>query len=348
MKRTRMAHVLLTLAIIPIAGLGAGQKVLPGVFEPEAIRVSGDELFVVEGPTILVYSLNDARLIRKIGGPGEGPGEFKPADFWYNTVTVLPDGIFVDGYDKTVRFSREGRLLAEAKKPLGISRMVPVGRNFAAVKLDHIEGDVQYQCLRLFDGAGNLLKELCRQESPVQSLTHRTEMIPDVLNFAVGGDKIFVDKSREGFVIDVFDADGAFLIRVEKKTAKVAVTEERKNEALEHFKSDPFVKRIGFEQFKSFSTLVWPETLPAIRDLSAADGRIYVRTSGTRDGQEAWMILDAQGAVLGQPHLPRVEEAPLMAALNGVAYHTVHDRKLYFIKPNERTDEWELFVEEIK
>jgi len=327
---------------------GVDEKVLAGVFEPETVKIADGELFVVEKGSILVYSLEDLRLLRKFGGQGEGPGEFKAADFWYNTVTVLADEIFVDGFDKTVRFSKDGRFLKEARKPLGISRMVPVGTNFAAVEMSHIEGDVQFERLLLYGADGALIRELARQESPVQSVTHRTEMIPDVLNFAVWEDRIYAERSRLGFVIDVFDSGGALLGRIEKGYERTAVTREHKDQALERIKSDPFVKRLGFERFESMSTLVWPERWPAIRDLAVADDRIYVRTAPTRDGRETWVILTLEGTDAGRADLLPVDDAPFLATLNGVKYHTVHNGHLYVIRNNERTDDWELFVERIK
>jgi hypothetical protein len=157
-----------------------------------------------------------------------------------------------------------------------------------------------------------------------------------------------VEKSREGFVIDVFDGGGSFQYRIEKKYEKIAVTEDNEHEALERLKTDPFVKRIGFEQFRQFSQFVWPKTLPAIKDFAVDDGRIYIRTSRVRDGKENWLILDLAGDILGDADLSPLVSPPLMAALYGIHYFTIDGNKLYSIKDNEKTDEWELFVEEIK
>jgi hypothetical protein len=347
LKRSPLLVLLSMLALKTVAGIPAGQKPLAGVFMPEMITVAGDALYIVEGPEVLVFSLKDFTLLRKIGGRGEGPGEFRPADFWYNTVTVLPDAVLVDGYDKSVRFSKDGRLLGEARKPIGFSRMVPVGENFAASKLEHIEKDLQYHCLHLLNGQGESLMELCRQESPVQQTTRTFEMIPDVLNFAVWDDKIYVEKSREGFVVEVFNSRGERLGRIEKKAVKIPVTEIHRNAAIEAVKTIPFVKRAGFEEFKKMSSLVWPDSLPAIRDLAVADGRIYIRTSRSREGQENWLVLDERGETLSDVYLPPIEDAPLLATLNGVHYYDVRQNKIYFLKANEITDEWELFIEEI-
>jgi hypothetical protein len=64
--------------------------------------------------------------------------------------------------------------------------------------------------------------------------------------------------------------------------------------------------------------------------------------------REGWEILDLQGRPEGDADLPRVDTAPLMVHLYGVNYHAVRDGKLYYIKDNEKTNEWELHVEEIK
>jgi hypothetical protein len=173
-------------------------------------------------------------------------------------------------------------------------------------------------------------------------------MIPDVLNFAVWKDRIYAERSRLGFVIDVFDSGGTFLGRIEKRSKRTAVTGAHRSEALERFKADPFVKRLGFERFESMSTLVWPETWPAIRDLTVADGRIYVRTPERRDGRETWVILTLEGTDAGRADLTPVDDAPFLATLSGIIYHTVNDGHLYVIRNNERTDDWEIFVERIK
>jgi hypothetical protein len=341
-----MVFILAMHLVGPVNGLSGVKRTLAGVFEPEMMTIADSNLYIVEGTHVLIYSLKDLRLIKKIGGPGAGPGEFKPADYWYNTVTVLPDQIFIDGFDKTAYFSKDGQLLREAKKPIGLSRMVPIGDHFAAVKLEHLEGDVQYHCLFLFDANGNSLKEICRQESPVQQMTRKMEMIPDVLNFAVWEDKLFVEKSREGFVLEIFNSRRDRLCRIEKKIEKIPVTKTHENDAIEAFKTDPFLKRLGFEEFKRLSTFVWPKSLPPIKDFTVADGKIYVRTSLGRDGKENWLILDLKGKTLLRADMPRLDNAPLLATLNGVHYYAVHQNKLYFLKDNEKTDEWELFIEE--
>jgi hypothetical protein len=343
------ATFILMIAMFGMDHAFAGdKKTLAGVFEPGMITVADGRLYVVEGAKTLVFLLQDLTPVSQFGRQGEGPGELKETDFWYNTVTVRPGQIFVDGYDKAVYFSKEGSFIKEIKKPIGISQMVPVGDNFAAIKLDHIEGEVQYQCLYLLDSNLKFVKELCRQESPIQSMARKTEMIPDVLNFSVWEDKIFVETSRAGLVIEVFDSRGNRLCQIAKPYEKIPVTKDHKQEAIEAFKNDPFVRRIGFEEFKKFSEFVWPDSLPAIKDFMVVDRRIYIRTSRVLNGKEHWMILDLKGQILGEAYLPLLETEPLMANLSGVHYYTIHENCLYFLKYNEDTQGWELHTERIK
>jgi hypothetical protein len=351
MKRRTSITWAACLGILLLAPYGVTtgrQRILPGIYEPEMIKVDGGSLFIVEGANVLELALEDLRIKRRFGGKGEGPGELKALDYWYNTVTILPERVFLDGYDKVVFFAKDGRCVREEKKPVGIDHVVPAGDGFVGAKLDQFAGGVQYQSVSLYDSSLRLRKELCRQVSPIQANGQKTEMIPDVLNFAVWEDRVYVEKSREGFVIDAYDFQGRPVARIKHPHERIAITDALKNESLERFKSDPFVRRMGFEKFKIYSEFVWPEAMPPIRDFAVSDGKIYVRTPKTIGGMERWIVMDLSGRTLGEVDLPRIDTAPLMASLYGVTYYTIHGGKLYFIKDNETTDEWELFVEEIK
>ena len=198
-------------------------------------------------------------------------------------------------------------MVREIKKPAGIDHVIPFGDGFVAAKLDQFAGGVQYQSLALYDAGLRFRKELCRQVSPIQANGQKTEMIPDILNYAVWGDRVYVEKSREGFVIEVFDAQGARIARIAHPHEKVPVTEAAQVEALDRFKSDPFVKRMGFEKFKLYSEFVWPKAMPPIKDFDVSDGWIYVRTPVEVGDKERWIILDLTGRILSRADLPRID-----------------------------------------
>jgi hypothetical protein len=51
-------------------------------FNPSQIHVTNHRMYIVDGFTLLIYSLKDFKLIKKIGEEGEGPREFKGAIYW--------------------------------------------------------------------------------------------------------------------------------------------------------------------------------------------------------------------------------------------------------------------------
>jgi len=346
--RATISAVLLIAAGISRGAFAGERHILAEAIAPETITISGTELYLVDKSRILVFSLKDHRLLRIIGGPGDGPGELKPAGFWYHTATVLRDDVFVDGFDKIIRFSKDGRFLDERKKPLGLGRTIPVGGNFAGVDMDFREQDVQYQRLLLLDANGKILRELARQRSPVQSVSRETDMIPDVLTFATWQGRIYVERSPQGFLFDVFDSGGAFLYRIEKNIERIALTKDLEKAAVDALEADPFVRRIGFEEFQRLSRLIRPKTLPAIRDFAVADGKIYARTFRTRDGREEWRVLGLDGRMLFTTRLPRMRGTPFMASLYGHAYFAVDEGKLYCLEYDESSEGWALVIEEIR
>lgn len=342
-RRIVMKRIILFLLFIIFVFLQYSENMgnLPGILKPEMLTVSGDELYVVQGARVHIYSLKDLSLKRTLGREGEGPGELKVAPNWYNNVTVLKTKIFIDGLDKVVFYSKSGMYLGEMKKPLGLSRMVPVGKNFVAVKLTHMEKDIQYNCLNLYNEKLEYVRELARQESPMQSVSFKTEMIPDVLNFSVWEDKIFTELSRQGFIIDVFDSQGDKLYRIKKPATRVPVDDGLKNTFIKMFSENPLIRQMGFQEFKRTGKLVWPEQLAPIRDIAVSDNRIYVRTYIKRQYEE-WGVMDMRGNKIKKKQFPPVENAPLLAHLFGIKYYAIHNNIFYYIRENSESEDWEL------
>jgi hypothetical protein len=75
----KMKKWLILLLIVMVGSLAFAGKlgILTEVLTPEMIEVSDNEIYVVEGSSIFMYSLKDLSFIRKFGQSGEGPGELK-------------------------------------------------------------------------------------------------------------------------------------------------------------------------------------------------------------------------------------------------------------------------------
>ncbi len=339
--------MLMLPAVTPLFPAKLG--VLPEVMKPQVLTVSGNHLFVMDGAVIYKYALPELKLLKTFGRQGEGPGELKVTPLWHNTITLLKDSLMVDGFDKIVYFSKEGKLIKERRKPTKILQLTPLPNGFLGMDQTHMEDKTQFQVLRLYDSAYKIIKELARNESPAQSEVKLTFAIPDILNYCIYDNKIFIENSREGFVIDVFDSTGKKLYQVRKDMKKIPVTTEHRVEAENIFKSDPFVREIGYENFKrNFSKVRFPKYFPPIQNIDVADNKLYVRTFRRKKGKEECLVMDLRGNILFKTFLPRVSYAPFIARLTGIKYYTIHNGRFYYLEENLEKEEWGLYVEEIK
>ena len=81
------------------------------IYKPSQIVVSGNDIYVVDGETIKLFSIKNMELKKLIGKKGEGPGEFKMTP----VIQVFPDFIFASDYGKILYFKRDGEFIHEKK-----------------------------------------------------------------------------------------------------------------------------------------------------------------------------------------------------------------------------------------
>jgi hypothetical protein len=146
---------LLMASFIFAANLGTLKEVLV----PEMIQVSGDELYVLEGAAIYVYSLKDLTLLRKFGQKGEGPGELKIMAAFQNSFMVYPDYVFVQGFDKVIFFSKQGKLIREQRFNM-ITKILPLKEKFVIKTFPFEEKNGKtYWAIKLCDSKMKEIKE---------------------------------------------------------------------------------------------------------------------------------------------------------------------------------------------
>jgi hypothetical protein len=352
MKTFILVIILLILTNFGFPGIVSS---LPEVLKPDNITVYENELYVVEGAEISVYSLENLKLIRKFGKKGEGPGELQVyPNFFYNKVSVFPDYIFAVGALKVIFFSKDGEVIKEKKKPLLLMQVVPVGDNFV-VKRVRPDNKLLYNCISIYNSQMQEIKELHCQKFVQQGQppAAKVDMIMDLLDFKVYDDKIFIEKSTNGFLLEVFDLKGNKLYQIEKDYEKIKVTDIHKKETIERFKQDPRIKAAsnqlgGWAETKKLFTMKFADYFPAIQSLEISNQKLYVQTSKVKENKSEYMIMDLKGKVIKKVYLPWFENTPMMSKILGAKLHTIYNDKLYYLMENEEEEEWELYVEEIK
>jgi hypothetical protein len=355
--------VILSLLFLASFVLAANLGTLEEVLVPEMIQVSGDELYVLEGATIYVYSLKDLKLLRKFGQKGEGPGELKTMAAFPNNFTVYHDYVFVQGFDKVIFFSKQGNVIKEQRFSHKL-KVLPVKEKFVVNTFPFKGQDGKtYGAIKLFDSKMNEIKELYRQEFPVQihKAANEIPMIADALTFRVYDDKIFIEESPKGFLIEVFDYEGKKLYQIEKKYQKSPVTEEYKTLAFNHLKEDFLHKKVnlfvpfhinegGWNEFKKWAILIYPDFLPPIRDLFIDNNKIYIQTFKRQANKQEFILMDIKGKTLKTLHLPVVKNSTFAAEMSGLGlkFCAIDKDRFVYLVENEEEEEWEVHMETIK
>ena len=192
--------------------------VLPEVLKPHMICVSGEEAFILQGGTVLVYSLHNLRLLRQFGKTGEGPGELREVPYKSNMLWVSHQSVFIDGYDKIIEYSKKGKLLRESRKTYSHFIVQPLGNRFVTLKRQQDKKGRPLVSVTLCDDKFKEIKELSQPKMVTRR--ERLELFPDAQNFWTWNDKIFIEKSEQGFVIEVFNSSGQLLSRLSKDIKK--------------------------------------------------------------------------------------------------------------------------------
>lgn len=339
-KEFRFKMPALILFFLLCSAIHAGQIVkIPHVFNPTQLHVTGDRMYIVDGVTILIYSLKDFQLIKKIGKEGEGPGEFKDAIYW---VYFRGNRMIVNSQSRVSYFSPDGEYLKE-KKAFSGSRagdFCPIGDQFAAVQF-HAEKQTFFKTVNIYDSNLKKVKELYRVKEDFQPGKYMLAY-SEPKTFTVHGDKIYVSFDND-FKIFVFDNQGEKAFTIEKEYRRLPVTEEHKQAAHRFFKTDAYYKTY-YERIKPI--LEFPDHLPAIKTFTFSEDKLYVHTYNKKDKKTGFYVFTPMGKFLGKVFLPLIEEEEFTYRL--LTIYEFKNGKFYQLVENGDTEEWEVHISELQ
>ncbi len=350
--------ILITIMLI-MFGLIFSDRVgtLSEVMKPDNISVFQDDLYVIEGATIYIYSLKDLQLQKKIGKRGEGPGELKAIPAYPNRVTGYPEYILVESPDKIVFYSREGNLIKEKRKPSQTTQIIPIGKNYVVKRLGPGEDNrTAYSNIYIYNSNMKKVKRLYSQKWVQQGGTPpaiKLDMVVDFINIRVYENKLFIDESPGGFLVEVFDQEGNKLYNIKKPVKLIKVTKEHRKQLIEDLKEDPWVKPQiklfgGWNEAKKLFTMNFHDYFPAIQNIEISDNHLFIQTSRIKNDKDEYLIMGLKGENLKKVLIPRMTKTSFMSKIMGVKLNVIHNNKLYYLKENEDEEEWELHVEKIE
>ncbi len=301
---------------------------LPDIMKPTSLSLDGDRMYIVEKSAIRIYSITDYSPVKTFGKKGEGPGEFK----YTPALRITPDYVFLNAMDKCLFFSKDGSYIKELKIPGMLFGVIPLGENFVGMK-SHLDMNTRKtsRCLNLYDKKLNLVKEISKKEKKrkLNATSIEVDGTRECSGYHVYDEKLFAADTSGGFFIEVFDCSGKKIYDIKKDHKKINVTDQYKkqveNEITKAFKQNGMPKPI----------ITFNDYYPAFRDFKISNGKIYAISYLQKNGKNETFVLDLKGKSLKKVFLPKTD------------IYTISKGRFYYLKENEESEEWELFVETI-
>jgi hypothetical protein len=337
----KIVFLLFLFFLLALTELVAAARVavFPNILKPDSLAVDNGQVIITEGASISLYSLEDFSLQKKFGNQGEGPQEFKITSYGGTglVVDVQPRVLLVTSVGKLSLFTREGKFIKELKANHNFfgSRFLALGKQYVGLG-SKMEGNINYITVNIYNAELNKVKEICMWESPYRPGAG-TRVFTEPYSFCSTGNKIFTTNGIE-FTIDVYDSQGENLYGIKQEYKKLKVSEATKKAVIDYFKTNPATKNV----FRFMQPIIFPDYLPAIRNIMVKDKKVYVLTFKREGNKSEFYIFDVNGELLNRVFLPLKENSPLT-----YSPFYIKDGKLYQLVENEEEEEWELYVTEI-
>jgi len=109
-------------------------------------------------------------------------------------------------------------------------------------------------------------------------------------------------------------------------------------------KSNPRIKKFGWENFKKIVKIVHDNYLPPVQSMTVNNGHIYIRTNNKKGDNTEFMILDNNGKEIKRVFLPIKVETSFISKVFGTSakFYKFYNDKYYYVVENEEVEEWEI------
>jgi len=331
---------------------------LKDLLNPDSMMVNEDKLYVVDGARVLTYSLKDFNLLGTFGKQGEGPGELTAQPYWANQISLHKQNIFLEGLTKYMLVNKDGQLIQEKRKTRRFIKILPVGNNYVVRTFPlQLTNQKFFEIIKIVNSEMEDVRELFRLNTTFLNRgLNQFPVIPDSINFCVYQERIYIEDSRKGFLIRVFDSSGNDLYRIKKEFPRIQVTKKMIQREMEHIKESFKQKRLsvcvpmeigeqGWEFFKKWATFTSSEYLPSIKDILVKENRIYLQTYQKKGGKEEYIILDLKGNLLKRIFLPQLKSFALYDSFMlgaGVKFYDFSGNSFIYMDEDEDEEIWKV------
>lgn len=326
-----MIKVILACSLLFIAGdqYAAKLTTLADIYKPAHMAVDKNKLYISDQSSVLVYSMDDFKLERKIGGKGEGPGEYRRPPW----IKILPDKVLLYTSHKFSIFTKNGELVKEKKIASNmLANIHPVGDNYIInILVVNATGQLTRE-ISIVDNDLNKIHSLYSRLKKPEHLGGKRviRFINPIVSFQCLGDKILLANSYNGFYIEIFDLAGNSIGTIKRSFKRIKVPGSYKEK-----REKDFLKKYSISQREKIAKMFkfeYAEYFPPMQKFVISGDRLYIKTYRTKNSNVEYIILDTGGNYLNKVFLPEAQGNP----------QVFYGNKFYFLKDNEEKEAWEL------
>jgi hypothetical protein len=342
---------MLILCTVLIISFSFGEQKIADIHESfRSIVMCADEnnIYIADKAECVVhiYSRINFRHLAQFGRKGQGPGDFEFIDF----LLAFPDFVFVSSGMKVSYFSKNGKFLRDVTPPyISTGGYILLGKYFAGERyLPEDPRKMQLSVVvELFDSKFNKKKELYvaelnKTESYDFESGKKNLLVMDpCFKLAICEDKLFIGNTEVGFFFRVFDKLGQWLYDINLPFKKHYITSSDQKRIIGNIRKHVGDQRVDEAMAKV--RFIFPKEYPAYSDFAVDDGKLYVFSYPKPDDPIEIIILDLLGNFKKKVVLPMTQEE-----IKGEQPYCIYRGKLYYMKFNEVTYNWELYYHSIE
>ncbi|MCK4762749.1 MAG: hypothetical protein KAW12_11185 [Candidatus Aminicenantes bacterium] len=315
--------------------------VFPNIYQPSMMNISGDEIYILDGFSVKIYSMKDYRFLREFGKKGEGPGELLTTSDTGLTMIVIENNILLNSVYKIVIYNRIGKILKEKKFRDYLVEAVPINGNYVLTFYKWID-EAAHAITKLSDKNFKEINELYKTKLPQNHKIKKISIPPLCTYVRTTKDRIFLfDQQKDA--IKIFNGKGNPKTDITFKYDKIMTTQIFKDKIMNYLLSTPALKRLPENIRKRYLERVYtPNILPVFKNSWIINNQIYIHTYREKQNKGEFLILDFSGKVEKVLYLPG--SAKLNIRINPASIFTFHKGKYYYLLENLDQEEWELHV----
>lgn len=326
--KNKLVGIFLT-GFLLLPSMASQSVLLPELSRPSVIEASQNRLYIVDGASVLIYSLKDLKLEKKFGRRGEGPQEFK----YITSLSISRDILLVNGRNKVSFYSKDGNFKKEIKITGG-SDFIQLEDQFIGMDMIRVE-KISHITVNLYDGNFKKIKEISRHKGLYLGSKHLDPILiygPLGPEYQTWNNNILV-KSSHG-TLKIMSTDGTLLSILSLENEKVNLTSEHKEKILEFYRTNPRTKK-NYPALKQ--RFKFPDYFPPIRNYHTDGDRLYILTFKSKSGNKEILVYDGSYKRINRIYLP-VKEAHIME----IYPYVINNSTLYQVV--EGHDDWSLVM----